>query len=415
MYKNIRNKKKDNFLIHFSFITLFAYQLYGGHFFNQFIVKLSCNILIIFLLFYTYKYWTNNRNDLPFYNIVRTFFFVALCSILMTYIFKGQSIFLTFNLYTRGALQILIFFYLWKTKPNKEILEIYILLFGLIYIILWSYAFYSFPSITFGETSSSGEITERGIARINFVGRGNLILACFLCLNRFKENKKNIWLITSILFFIFVVFQVTRQLILWTFIVSFFHLVWNNKKIICISAIICIILYFFTPKFNISDDSIVGTLLNQTEQQVDNQKAGEDDIRIKEYKFYFTEWHKNPLTFMLGTGIPHLTSEYGKWYARNVQEQMRIFSSDVGYAQMFEIFGLSGLVIFIIIFIKGARAKISSDMTYVRLWFIFMIPANIAAAWYIKSDFMVLTTVCLYLIGLDTMRRKNDNKISRFK
>lgn len=109
---------------------------------------------------------------------------------------------------------------------------------------------------------------------------------------------------------------------------------------------------------------------------------------------------------MLGTGIPHLTSEYGKWYARNIQEQMRIFSSDVGYAQMFEIFGLSGLVIFIIIFIKGARAKISSDMTYVRLWFIFMIPANIAAAWYIKSDFMVLTTVCLYLIGLDTMRRK---------
>lgn len=406
MYNNIRNKKELSFLIQFSIITLFAYQLYGGHFFNQFLIKISCNILILLLLLYTFKYLIKSRDSLPFYNIVRTFLFVALCSILMTYIFKGQSIFLTFNLYTRGALQILIFFYLWKTKPNKEILEKYILLFGFIYIILWSYAFYCFPEITFGEVSSSGEIADRGIARINFVGRGNLILACFLCLNKFKESKKNIWLITSILFFIFVVFQVTRQLILWTFIVSFFYLVWNNKKIICISAIICIILYFFTPKFNISDDSIVGTLLNQTEQQIDNQKSGEDDIRIKEYKYYFTEWHNNPITFIFGTGIPHLTSEYGKWYSLNVQERMRFFSSDVGYAQMFEIFGLSGLVIFIIIFFKGTMAKVSSSMTYVRLWFLFMIPANIAAAWYIKSDFIILTTICLYLIGLDTISRK---------
>lgn len=73
---------------------------------------------------------------------------------------------------------------------------------------------------------------------------------------------------------------------------------------------------------------------------------------------------------------------------------------------MFEIFGLSGLVIFIIIFFKGTMAKVSSSMTYLRLLFLFIIPANIAAAWYIKSDFIILTTICLYLIGLDAINCK---------
>lgn len=117
------NKTSSKFLIQFSILTLLAYQFYSGHFLNQFLIKLSCNILIVFLSLYTYKYWIRSQKDIPFHKETRAFFFVILCSILMTYIFKDQSFFLTFNLFTRGALQILFFFLLWKLKPEKIYLK----------------------------------------------------------------------------------------------------------------------------------------------------------------------------------------------------------------------------------------------------------------------------------------------------
>lgn len=398
--------KTNKFLAFFTIMTIIAYQFYGGHFLNQFVIKLSCTILIGFLILFTNKYWICDRKDIPFHKIIRAIFLIMCISMLMTYIFKEQSIPLSFTILSRSAFHILFFFFLWKIKPTQHEIQIYILLFGFLYIVLWSYAIYMLPTITFGETTSNGEFMERGISRINFVGRGNLILAFFLSLNKFKDNNKKIWIFMSILFFIFIILQVTRQLIIWTLIIGVGYIVWNNKKILITSISIIIFLYMLIPNVDISDDSLIGNLLNQTEEQMENQQSGQDDIRIIEYKFYFTEWHDNIVTSLFGTGMPHGASEYGKWCVRNINERMRIFSSDVGYAQMFEMFGLIGLILFILLFFKAALTKVPKSMVYTRLWFFFMIPSNITAAWYIKSDFMILTVICLYLMGQYLIKNK---------
>lgn len=402
----------NNFILLFGFMTILAYQFYGAHFMNPFVIKFSCTILIAFLLLYTNKYLLINRNDIPFYNITRTIFFSMLCAMLMTFLFKGQSIPLSFTIMARSALQILFFFFLWKCKPSRSELETYIIIFGFLYIILWCYAMYKFPTITFGDLTSSGEFQERGILRINFVGRGNLIIAFFICLNKFKVNvKDNIkWIMLSIIFFIFIVLQTTRQLILWPFVIGLLYLVWENKKMFFIFCIIIVICFFVAPEIKFSDDSLVTALLNQTESQLDNQRLGQDDIRVLAYKFYFTEWHDNVLTFLFGTGMPHGASDFGRWNFLYVNERLRIFSSDVGYAQMFEMFGLFGLFLFVRLFIKGVSSIVSPSLAYTRLWFFFMIPGNIAAAWYIKPDFMIPTVICLYLMGQDIIARKSSKK-----
>ncbi|MBQ8672677.1 MAG: O-antigen ligase family protein [Bacteroides sp.] len=330
----------------------------------------------------------------------------------MTWVFKGQSIPLSFTAIARNTLLIILFFYLWKVKPSRDVLEKYIIGFGFLYIILWSYAMMKIPEVVFGDMGEDGNFDEsRGMIRINFVGRGNLIFAFFLCLNKFKETQLKKWFLLVILFFVFNVFQVTRQLILWPMIVGLLYLLWNKKKWCFLAVMAAFALYLFIPTVKFSDDSVIGSMINLTEQQGKDQKRGEDDVRIREYKYFFTEWHNNPVTFLLGTGQPHGASEFGLWYQYKVEKGQKFYLSDVGYASMFALYGLMGLLLWGVLYLKGAFFRVSESLAYTRMWMFFMILANIAANWYEKPDFLIPTLICFYLMGQNKINTKT-NKYS---
>lgn len=403
MHNNFYIKKQESrFLLLFSIITLMAYQFYGAAFLNQFLIKLSCTLFVAGLVVYVWKQIAVSKKSIPFYNLCRWLTFVVFFSMVMAWTFKGQSIPLSFTVTARNTLLIILFFYLWKVKPSRDVLEKYILGFGFLYIILWSYAMMKLPEVVFGHMGEDGSFDEsRGMIRINFVGRGNLIFAFFLCLNKFKEKQLKKWLMLAVLFFAFNVFQLTRQLILWPMIVGLLYLFWNKKKWCFLTIMVAFALYSFLPTIKFSDDSIIGSMINLTEQQAKSQGRGEDDVRIKEYRYFFTEWHNSPITFLLGTGQPHGASKFGLWYQQKVQDTQKFYLSDVGYASMFASYGLFGLILWVILYIKGVLFKVSCEVSYTRIWFAFMILANIAAAWYDKPDFLIPTLICLYLMGLD--------------
>ncbi len=408
IHSNIANSRREyRFLLLFSIITLLAYQFYGAVFLNQFLIKLSCTLLVAGIAVYVWKRIVVSKKNIPFYNLCRGLTFVVFFSMVMSWIFKEQSIPLSFTVASRNVLQILLFFYLWKVKPSQDALEKYILVFGFLYIILWSYAMMKVPEIVFGHMGEDGIFDEsRGMIRINFVGRGNLIIAFFLCLNKFKNTNLKKWLLLAALFFVFNVFQVTRQLILWPVIVGIGYLLWNRKKW-CFGVITFVItLYLFLPTLKFSDDSIWGSMINLSERQAKSQQSGDDDIRIKAYRYFFSEWHDNPLTFLLGTGQPHGASKFGLWYQNKVMVGQNYFLSDVGYASMYASYGLIGLLLWVILYIKGVKLKVSRTLDYTRMWFAFLILANIAAAWYDKPDFLIPTLICLYLMGQDKINYK---------
>lgn len=396
------DKRERRFLLQFGVITLLAYQFYGAIFLNQFLIKLSCTLLVASIIVYVWKQIAISKKNIPFYNLSRWLTFVVFFSMAMTWIFKDQSIPLSFTVAARNTLQIVLFFYLWKVKPSRDALEKYIIGFGFLYIILWSYAMIKLPELVFGYIGEEGTFDEsRNMIRINFVGRGNLIFAFFLCLNKFKYTQLKKWFLLAVLFFAFNAFQLTRQLILWPMLVSIVYLLWNSRKWCFLTIIIVFSLYLYIPTVKFSDDSVIGSMINLTERQVESQKSGEDDVRIRAYSYFFTEWHDNPITFLFGTGQPHGASTFGLWYQQKVNDAQKYFLSDVGYASMFTSYGLIGLLLWIMLYTKGILFKTSRELSYTQMWFAFMILANIAAAWYEKPDFLIPTLICLYLMGHD--------------
>ena len=111
---------------------------------------------------------------------------VAMCS---AFLFWEQSFVLSWRVMA-GYFTILFFFYLCKTRPSVGFVENIIWIFGILYCVLWTYAFFRAPEQVFGFDTEREMDEGRGIFRINFVGRLSLIFAYFLALNKYFITKK---------------------------------------------------------------------------------------------------------------------------------------------------------------------------------------------------------------------------------
>lgn len=343
---------------------------------------------------------------------MRWIVFSLIISIISAWVFWGQSLSLGFRS-TSTMFTILFFFYLYKIRPSVDFLEKIIWTIGFVYIILWLYAFSQAPMLVFGnrideETGMMNEDLSRGMLRLSFTGIIFLILSFFLSLNKFYCTHKKTFLVAACIFFLFIVFQLTRQLILWSVFTGLIYIYLKNPKRILGIGIVCFFIFTLFVNVKISDKTIIGRMLNITQEQIDSNKGNEEDIRITEYKYFFGEWSKNIITDIIGNGKPHSASHYGRYY-ESLQTQQKLFLSDVGYAEMFVIQGLLGLCFYLFLFFKSVRLQMPADLDYARMFMFFMIPANITADWFAKPDCQIALSICVYLI----MRygRKSKGKI----
>lgn len=393
--------KPRDFIIVFSIIIILLYQCYSPNTIgNAFLFKLLNTVVVIWMLIYTYKQWMFPKKGLPLYNILRWMLFSICITMVPALVIKDQSIPLSFTVLARCELVILVFFLLWKWQPDVHSLENVILIFGVLYIVLWLYAFTQLPTMVFGYVAEDSDYlsADRGIVRINFIGRGNVIMAFFLSLNRYKNNKKIKWLLLAIFFFVFNVLQVTRQLIVWPLLVALIYMLWRNKKLV-IASILCVGLWsIFSPKIKMSEDSLIGSMVNITQNQFEKSEGGEEDVRVKEYQYFFTKWHDDFITMLFGTSQPNGNSAFGEWYYYKLIPQKQIILADVGYGSMFAKQGLLGLILYACFFITAIKMKVPKERMYTKLWFYFMIFANIAASWYYMADFVVCSAICAYVL-----------------
>lgn len=378
-------------------MIFFQFYLYTG--INATILKLLSFVTVPLVALYCYKTFTQyNKNE--FFRIMKAIVVITFISILSAWLFKGQSIVLG---YRAIAVQfsLLFFFYLYKRKPSIKSIENFSLFLGLLYCILWLYATSRFPTITFG-ISDENEMVEdlsRGMIRINFTGRISLIFAYFIALNKAYTMKKKIYIILSVVFFIFIVMQVTRQLILWSALVTIVYIFQKSKKLMIVGAITFLTLYFVGSNIKLQQDSVIGSMIELTQQQINDNSNGDENIRISEYRYFFTEWPSNILTRLIGNGYPHADSAYGNYYS-NLQQKQRYFLSDVGYAQMYVVTGLIGLMLYICLFIKCLFRRMPEDLAYTKMFMLFLLPANIAANWYAKTDCQISMCIAVYLIAI---------------
>lgn len=376
------------------FLILCGFQFYMYYALSSQIQFFLSSLSILFLFIISYRNIFRKVNS-RYYKLMQWILFSWVICMFNAWAFWGQSLLLSYR--ATAYFVFIIFFYFVTNKSEVIDLERLIIILGWLYVVLWLYAISRIPEVTFGY-KSVGEIEDesRGFFRINFIGRLSLILTYFLYLCKFFVYKKNKFMIYACILFVVLVMQLTRQLILWTGIVTLIYIFLSNKKWAIILALVFVFLYIGSSQIEFSDDSVIGSLINISNQEANGQLYAGENPRITEYKYFFSKWSPNIITDIFGTGVP-CGGAYGN-YEEMLKWKHKLYLSDVGYGMMFAENGVLGLLLYLWLFIKCVFAKVPKNLRYVTLFMGAMLPMNIAAAWYARADTQVCIAICVYLI-----------------
>ncbi len=339
-----------------------------------------------------------NSNGNWIYAIMRYILLITWFSIIPAWVFWNQSVPLSVVATTNLSV-ITLFFFLWKHEFSMKELEKYIIILGFVYVILWLYSLKNLPMMTFGVTNVN-ETTmfneERGMLRINFVGRTSLVLTYFLFLNKSFNTRKVTYIALSVFFFIMIVFQLTRQIIFGAGIVTIIYIFLKSKRLTAYIVGAAVAMYLFSFSFSFNKEGVVGSMIELTKSQT-KYRYEKGDNRSQEYKYFFTAYSKNVFTDVFGNGVPYSTSPYGK--AEQRSNDNGYYRTDVGYASIFVTIGWVGLILYLVLFYLCLRRKVDSNIEYAILFIGYMVIADVMASWHTTADGQVALATCAYILA----------------
>lgn len=407
-YKNVFQKKCNNNLILYSSLTIvaFLYSFFSFRFLNENMVKMANMILALIILLLSLPKLVSRENYRNGYTLyIRGITLISVFSIFSSWIFEDQSVILGFRV-SYYLFFIGLFFTMLEFRIPLDVIEKFIFIMGIAYCVAWTIGFVTIPSPLFGSFRGEEEgivDLERGIARMYIPGKATLVLAFFLSLTKFSYEGKKKYLLVGILFYIFIVLQLVRQIITLSLVIGILFLLKKAQSRIYVLIILGVI-YISGINNYISDNIVVHEMSKLTVSQLDAQTK-EDNIRIKAYKFFFSEYKKNIVTVFLGNGIPHTEGSYGQRLKR--MNESGYYLSDVGYPMMYVVTGLVGLFFYLAVFLLCSLRHCRKEYMFARLFMIYFLFANVTAAWYAKVDGVICICICVYLLGNDYYKCQN--------
>lgn len=357
-------------------------------------------------LFFIYVFKTIVRQRVsPLFKGMRLFLVAEIVSMFMAYVLWNQPLGLTYRSML-GLWSILYFFFLVKAGFTQKQLERYVWINLGLYLILWLYALSQAPTVVFGVNVDKEINDARGFFRVSIANRGCVYLGLFMALNKWKENKKKIWTLVAAGCFLLIVLMLTRQSIAIAFIIACYYMFRKNKRYLLYTAFALVIAFLFT-NIKIDDDTVLGRLISLSEQQINDQKSGKENVRISEFRYYTSEYTKDFVGYIFGNGTPHSDSKYGRYYSR-YQDLYGYYGSDVGWAWFFAQFGLFGIFAMARIFWYGIREKVPENMEYAKYFLAFLGLYHIAS-YAIVTD-MIYFCIAVYIIDRLSLSQKTINR-----
>lgn len=377
-------------LLLFPIISFYFYRYVG---FNEQILKAIFFTVVPITFLLVFQELIKTRKNSRYISLMKYIILLMLFSMIMAYLFWGQSLILSFRV-TAKYLAVVYFFVLLYTKPNLKTIEKLIWFFCIVYLILWIVQMIKFPVVVFRMDKEEIEEAERGI-RLFINGSGFLYLGFFMAISKFIETKQKKWILIFAGLFVIVILNLTRQTILFSFLVGLYYLLRNRKLLWLWMGLAVLLLTGINKAITIDNNSPIGKLIALTERQMENQLSGEEDIRILEYEYFLTKYSNNLITDILGNGVPHSESSYGKRDLK-LKNEKKYFQSDVGYAQIFVYFGYIGLFLFMLVFYRVFKQKVPEKYMYAKLFLIYLFFVNIASGQILIC--LIELSLCLYIL-----------------
>jgi hypothetical protein len=246
-------------------------------------------------------------------------------------------------------------------------------------------------------------------------GEGFLYLGLFVSISKFVETKRFFWIFIFGGLFTVIIFHLTRQSIFFSFLIALCYLLRNNKRLWFYLSLAVILLLGISKGITFEKDSMIGNLVTFTEKQIDDHQSGNENTRITEYRYFFTEYSKNIFTVILGNGIPltlktdiQLMSAFGK-REKQLQDS-HLYISDVGYAQLFVWFGSLSLFLYLLLFYRVMKQKVPIKYMYAKLFFVFVLFTTVMSDSILKNQIEI--SICLFILEYCNLKEKNEIEYS---
>lgn len=325
---------------------------------------------------------------------------LVVLSIAMSYIVWGQNIILGYRA-SAGFLSIVFYFFLLKSSFSEVELNRFVQFYGILWIAVWGVNMIFAPIPIFGLLDADMINDSRGIVRYFIQGAGFLYLLFFFYFNRWLNEKKKVFLILSLAVFFVIVLQVTRQTILFSLLVALYYLLKKNKHVFLIIAMLIVSLNFVDVE--LPKNSVLGKMIELSQDQYKDNASGRRNIRLDEYEYFFTEYSPNFAAVLFGNGLPHDDSYYGLMYTK-LRLQRKYFYSDVGYAGIYVMMGLTGLIFMGVFFVVVIKQKqIDRSIQWTKMYLIYVFLCN-------SVSFVVSTSIIPMSVALYLMNKSEENQ-----
>jgi hypothetical protein len=393
--------------IHLLIVFIFclsSFYFYEPIFLNEQLLKLLYWFMVIVLFGFSLKPILYNSETFKFISPLRVLVISMFVSVLSAMVFWGQSPHLTIRAMF-PYLGFVLYFYLLTTKPPLVWLVRLIWILAALYILIYLFSLIQIPNTVFGSFMDRTVSDKRGFFRLFIPGRGFMFLSFFMSVSSYLYSKRTRWLWIAFGLFLIIVAHVIRQYILFSFIIAGVVLLWRVelwKKILLL--LLCVIAGYYVYEYS----SIIQALINITNAQIVENKPVED-VRITAYRYFFFEFAPNLFASIFGNGVPHDQSSYGSFYRFVVNDQMELFMSDVGFAQIYAQFGLFGLLSVFFIFFRSFYIKVPSKYLYLKLFIIFVFFSNFLSGYFLSNHNIAAISIVLYMMEVVS---KNDRQSS---
>lgn len=290
-----------------------------------------------------------------------------------------------------------LFFYLDSVRFSVKLLERIILCLGATYLVLYFYQFINSDTILFGKSLWGDEFIEnRGIIRISFPGGGIFYLAVFIAITRISSapNLRWLYLCFMVAGVIVPVMQVTRVDVVGVLMMYAVHFLKGQsfpKKILITLTCLILALYLSTSYTRITP------VKGMVEAQKENVKDGEKYIRLVAGSYFLNNFSPSTTNRVFGNGVPYVDfSSYGRFISI-INDQQGFYLEDLGIISVYTLYGVLGVIAYLIIWIKSFTLKLPRQFQYPRYYLWFLLITSLTTSNLYSPNYLISTVIAIYI------------------
>lgn len=291
--------------------------------------------------------------------------------------------------------------------PQKQVIR-FLLVICSISILMYIANFRTFPDEMFGgyNESRDGDDTRGNLFRVTVPMLRAMVVLVFFGIQQLINFKQKKWIVPITFFSLMIVLSLWRQVMTYTFLLSFLFILksakWRTR--IIITAGIVVVFLFVLPKIKLYNDIVVIS-------QEQSEGFGED-VRVIDYAFWGNDYQVNLVTRIFGNGSPYGHSRWGEeiWQIGRIDGLARTDTSLIGFYWTFGAIATIALIYLIISAFKKARGK---DKVFIRLSLLYFVMESVFNSPLTTPNEAIILSLVLYLAfvpGIDATTHQFNEK-----